>query len=63
MRIVMCKIVRPQNLCDKILEFQKKKKINFFDLIYIIDYNFWICFYSQKKKMDMLYIKSKQFDF
>ena len=33
MRIVMYKIVRPQNLCDKILECQKKKKINFFDLI------------------------------
>ena len=27
MRIVMCKIVRPQNLCDKILECQNKKKI------------------------------------
>ena len=30
MRIVMCKIVRPQNLCDKILECQnkiKKKKL------------------------------------
>ena len=26
MRIVMYKIVRPQNLCDKILECQKKKK-------------------------------------
>ena len=26
MRIVMCKIVRPQNLCDKILECQNKKK-------------------------------------
>ena len=25
MRIVMCKIVRPQNLCDKILECQNKK--------------------------------------
>ena len=65
MRIVMCKIVRPQNLCDKILECQNKKKIkkiNFFDLIQIIDYNFWIYFYSKKKKKDMLYIKSKQFD-